>query len=131
MDGWNEIRSAYECSRYKGASRIKEDVQHVALYTRLAMRRYGWQPMSKSFAVPVKVTLTFVERDKRRDVPNIHGGAKYATDAITARHKDGAGAIYDDSQRWMPEVVYEIAYVGDGFIEPGLQITIEQIGVTK
>ena len=83
--------------------------------------------MDKANAVPCKVTLTFVERDHRRDVGNIHGGAKYALDGLTTRHEYGAGAIYDDSQSWLPEVEYRIAYVSERFTEPGIQIDIETL----
>lgn len=127
MDGWNEIKSAFESSRAQGSKLIRQDVKHVATWARLAMHKARWKPMNGRNAVPVMVTLTFVERDHRRDVGNIHGGAKYALDALTARHKYGAGAIYDDSQRWLPQVAYFIGYVGQGFSEPGLQIVIETL----
>ena len=127
MDGWNEIKSAFEENRYHGSALIREDVQHVALWCGIAMRQQGWGPMPKGEAVPCRVMLTFVERDRRRDVGNIHGGAKYALDALTSRHKYGASAIYDDSQRWLPEVEYRIAYVGERFREPGLLMVIEKL----
>ena len=127
VDGWNELKSAFEVSRAVGATRIRQNVKHVARWTAIAMRSQGWPAMSKESAVPCKVTLTFVEKDRRRDVGNIHGGAKYALDALTARHDHGASAIYDDSQRWLPEVVYQVAYVGDEFKEPGIQILVETL----
>lgn len=129
MDGWNEIKGALESGRNIGAALIREDVQHVAMWARIAMRQQAWSPMTKADAIPCRVTLTFVERDHRRDVGNIHGGAKYALDALTARHKYGTGAIYDDSQKWLPVVEYRIAYVGKGFSEPGMRITIEPLEV--
>ena len=58
---------------------------------------------------------------------NIHGGAKYALDALTMRHKFGAGAIYDDSQRWLPAVEYRIECVGKQFREPGLKIEVNTL----
>lgn len=127
MDGWNEIKHALETNRNIGSKLIREDVQHVAMWARLAMRKQGWKRMSAESAIPCKVRLTFVERDHRRDVGNVHGGAKYALDGLTARHKYGAGAIYDDSQVWLPEVEYRIAYVSERFSEPGIQIDIETL----
>jgi hypothetical protein len=127
MDGWNEIKHALETNRNIGSKLIREDVQHVAMWAKLAMRKQRWPQMDKAHAVPCKVTLTFVERDHRRDVGNIHGGAKYALDGLTKRHEYGAGAIYDDSQVWLPEVEYRIAYVSERFTEPGIQIDIETL----
>ena len=124
MDGWNELKAALEKGRNFGARVFRTNVRHVAKWARLAMRDAGWPAMDEQSAVPCVVDLTFVERDRRRDVGNVHGGAKYALDALTARHKYGAGAIYDDSQRWLPEVRYHIAYVGERYREPGLAITI-------
>lgn len=127
MDGWNEIKSAIESQRNVGSRLIREDVQHCAQHIRLAMLRARWKPMDKWSAVPCKVTLRFVERDRRRDLGNIHGGGKYALDALTRRHRYGAGAIYDDSQRWLKEVVYDVAYVGKDYPEPGLEIIVETL----
>ena len=127
MDGWNEIKHALETNRNIGSALIREDVQHVAMWAKLAMRKQRWPQMDKANAVPCKVTLIFVERDHRRDVGNIHGGAKYALDGLTKRHEYGAGAIYDDSQVWLPAVEYRISYVGKGFDEPGIQIDIETL----
>lgn len=124
VDGWNEIIEANRSGYRVGAIQERDNVQHVALWTRLAMQRQRWPVMTKDRAVPCKVTITFVERDRRRDVGNVHGGSKYALDGITRRHKYGAGAIYDDSQRWLPEIDYRIAYVGDDHAEPGIEITI-------
>lgn len=127
MDGWNEIKSAFESGRNVGSNLIREDVKRVATWTLLAMRRYGWEPMDATNASPCAVRITFVERDHKRDVGNIHGGAKYALDGLTARHKYGAGAIYDDSQRWLPRVEYEIDYVGKEYTEPGMAITVQRL----
>lgn len=133
MDGWNELLDAYKAGREVGAARMRDDVQHVAMWVRIAMRQQGWQPMAKGSAVPCRVSITFVERDRRRDVPNVHGGDKYALDALTSRHKFGASAIYDDSQRWLPEVEYHIAYASEssGFLEPGMRILIETLEDSK
>lgn len=124
MDGWNEIKKAFENRREIGSKLICDDVQHCAQHIRLAMLRAHWLPMDKYSARPCKVTLRFVERDHRRDLGNIHGGSKYALDALTVRHRYGAGAIYDDSQKWLKEVIYDVAYVGEGYDEPGLEIIV-------
>ncbi len=125
MDGWNEIISAYKSHRNKGADRERENVTHVAFHVRRAMAISGWKAMlDKGSALPCHVHLCFVERDKRRDIGNIHGGAKYALDALTHRHPLGAGAIYDDSQRWMPQTTYSVEVDPE---RPGIAITVERM----
>ena len=109
MDGWNEIISAYRSNRHKGNAREIENVEYVASYVREAMQSQHWRAMrDKKRAVRCRVHLLFVERDRRRDIGNIHGGAKYALDALTWRHPYGAGAILDDSQRWLADVTYSV-----------------------
>lgn len=135
MDGWNEIIDAYKSNKYKGAAREAENVQHVAFYVARAMRKQGWSRMEdKKHAKPCIVTIIFVERDRRRDIGNVHGAAKYALDALTHRHSCGASAIYDDSQRWLKNISYEVAVDAD---EPGMRIALraeaavpQSIGVT-
>ena len=65
-----------------------------------AMRAGHWEcPKTRSV-----VTLTFVEPHDRRDPDNVFGGAKFILDGITkpiGRKTFGAGAIEDDSQRWI------------------------------
>lgn len=125
MDGWNEIVSAYKSNKYKGAAREAENVQHVAFYVARAMRSQGWARMaSKDDAVSCSVKITFVERDRRRDIGNVHGAAKYALDALTHRHKSGASAIYDDSQMWLTQIAYEVAVDAS---QPGMRIVIREL----
>lgn len=107
MDGWNEILDAYKANRHRGGERELSNVAHVACYARAAMREQGWDPMGdKTRSVPCSVSILFVERNRRRDIPNVYGGSKYAIDALTSRHKAGACAIYDDSPRWLQRVAY-------------------------
>ena len=52
----------------------------------------------------------------------MYGGVlKYALDALTARNKSGAGAIWDDNTRWMPKLVPSIRIDPD---KPGIEITV-------
>lgn len=122
MDGWNEILREYKKNRHKGASVELENVEWVAWHVKEAMADQGWSPMeNKDDAVPCHVHLTFVERDRKRDIPNIHGGAKYAMDALTHRHLRGASAIYDDSRRWCVDVTYGVTIDP---ISPGMLIVV-------
>lgn len=125
MDGWNEIIGAYCSNRHKGSDRELANVDWVSSFVRDAMNEQGWRQMRyKEDAVPCSVDLLFVERDRRRDIGNIHGGAKYVLDALTQRHKLGCGAIYDDSQRWLKDVTYAVAINPEG---PGIQITVREL----
>lgn len=109
MDGWNEIVAAYKRSRHAGSKRELANVEHVASYVLEAMQMQRWPRMSSKLrAMPCRVALLFVERDRRRDIGNVHGGAKYALDALTWRHPRGAGAIHDDSQKWLEDVAYAV-----------------------
>ena len=109
MDGWNEIIAAYRSNRHKGSERELENVAYVATHVRKAMRAQGWERMrDKGRAARCSVHICFIERNRRRDIGNVHGGAKYALDALTQRHTYGVGAIYDDSQRWLSDVTYQV-----------------------
>ena len=102
MDGWNEIIKENRKGKRAAARNERENVKWCAWYVKQAMLKYGWQPMAdKDTATRCHLVITFFEPNARRDVPNIYGQTKYLIDALTARHKYGAGAIYDDSQRWL------------------------------
>lgn len=102
MDGWNEILAANRKGKRVGARNERENVCWCAWYIKQAMLEWDWEPMrDKEKATRCHLVITFFEPNARRDVPNIYGQTKYAIDALTARHKYGAGAIYDDSQRWL------------------------------
>ena len=125
MDGWNEILNAYKSDRYHGASRELENVAHVASCVAAQMAADAWAPMSqKEGSVPCSVAILFVERDRRRDIPNVFGGSKYAIDALTHRHKRGASAIFDDSPRWLQCVAYGRDVDP---AEPGMHIVIREL----
>lgn len=125
MDGWNEILTEYKKGPNVGAERERENLEHVAWHVRRAMVAQRWPPMRTHLeAVPVEVALTFVERDRRRDHGNIHGGAKYALDALTIRNKGGAGAIYDDSQKWLRHIGYGVSVDRE---HPGLAIVVREL----
>ena len=125
MDGWNEIVSAYKANKYKGAAREVENVEHVASYVAEQMAVQAWKPMSqKESSVPCSVTILFVERNRKRDIPNVFGGSKYAIDALTHRHQSGASAIFDDSPHWLECVAYGTDIDRD---EPGMHIVIREL----
>ena len=103
VDGWNEYIKAVNTSRYTGATRERENVTLVADYASLAMRQAAWRPPETHCLVYV----TFVERDRRRDIPNVYGGLKWVLDGLSRPRGSkcvGAGAIVDDSQKWLTVV---------------------------
>lgn len=103
VDGWNEYIKAVNRSRIIGAARERENVTLVADCASLAMRRASWTPPETHCLVYV----TFVERDRRRDIPNVYGGLKWVLDGLSrprGSKRVGAGAIVDDSQKWLTVV---------------------------
>lgn len=67
------------------------------------MRQASWTPPETHCFVYV----TFIERDRRRDIPNVYGGLKWVLDGLSrprGSKYDGAGAIVDDSQKWLTVV---------------------------
>lgn len=100
VDGWNEYIKAVNKSRFVGNALERENVKLVADYATLAMRQASWIPPETHSLVYV----TFVERDRRRDIPNIYGGLKWVLDGLSRPRGSkcvGAGAIVDDSQKWL------------------------------
>ena len=123
MDGWNEIIKENRKGKLAGARLESENVRHCAAHIKRAMLEGGWKPMrDKETAVRCALSITFFEPNVRRDVPNIYGQTKFAIDALTARHRYGAAAIYDDSQRWLhPQIDMRVAVMPD---HVGISMTV-------
>lgn len=122
VDGFNEIIRANRHSRDYGCVRERENVSHVAACARRAMRaQHFGQPECK-----VRVRVTFVERDERRDLSNVYGGLKWVLDGLSrprGSKKIGAGAIRDDSRRWV-KVIPDVETDREA---PGVRIEIETL----
>lgn len=122
MDGLNELIDQNRANAHYGAKKERENVMWCARFIRQAMRAAGYAPMTEADHQRCHVYVTVIEPHDRRDVPNVYGGVlKYALDALTARSKRGAGAIWDDNTQWMPKLVPSIR------IDPssvGLEITV-------
>lgn len=110
MDGWNEIVRQNRKGKDFAAKCERENVRWCAWYVKQAMLEQKWAPMrDEKTATPCVLHITIWEPNRRRDVPNIFGVTKYAIDALTARHRYGAAAIYDDSQRWLhPQIEMKV-----------------------
>lgn len=105
LDGLNEIIRQSRGNAVAAARRKDENEGHVSRHARAAMERCGWTaPECVS-----EVTLTFVEVGRRRDPDNIFGASKFILDALCTPqqrgrrtiHKNGCGAIVDDSQEYV------------------------------
>lgn len=119
LDGLNELVAA-ERAHY-GPSLKRRNGKNAEASAIYAMRAEHWEcPKTKS-----TVTLTFVEPHEKRDPDNIFGGAKFILDGIIkprGRKAYGAGAIEDDSQKWI-----DLRY-GDIEVDPenvGCRVRIE------
>ncbi len=142
--GLNDIIQAARTSGKGRPDRQKHDAErHVARIAAAAMQEQLWEAPDGR----CEVTLTFVEVGRNRDPDNIFGGAKYILDALCEptfshltksgrevwRHREGCGAIIDDSQRYIelrcaiasdtsrrsPGVWVRIRKKGDGSEEEG------------
>lgn len=85
-----------ETDRYRSrraANRVKQQEKaRVAAICRRAMAEQGWEAPR----APARVTLVWVERDRRRDQDNVRSYEKWLLDGIVA-----AGALGGDSPRWI------------------------------
>lgn len=122
VDGWNEILRAYKSGWPVGATLERQNVHNVAAHCKAAMMRKHWKPL----VVPAIVYVRFVETSRRRDIPNIYGGLKWLLDGLTRPRgkKGGAGAIVDDSQRWLAAVYPSVIIDKE---HPGVWVRIESV----
>ena len=122
VDGLNEIIKSNRTNKYAGAVRERENVLHCAWHVRQAMVKQHYRCMTAEDRCRAMVYMQIVEPHDRRDVPNVIGGvSKYALDALTATNEYGAGAIWDDNTKWMPQFIPSIRIDPDN---PGIQITV-------
>jgi hypothetical protein len=122
LDGLNELVSA-ERGGWGNALK-KRNGKNAEASCVYEMRAKGW----KCPDVRCKVTLTFVETSKKRDPDNIYGGSKFILDGIIkpkGRKLFGAGAIADDSQKWID---LEFGPILVDKARPGCKVRIETIG---
>lgn len=100
LDGLNELIESERLGYRIGNSMKRTNGRNAEASCIYAMRAERWTcPKCRCL-----VRLTFVETSRKRDPDNIFGGAKFILDGITkkrGRRSYGAGAIEDDSQRWI------------------------------
>ncbi|GAA6488430.1 RusA family crossover junction endodeoxyribonuclease [Gordonibacter urolithinfaciens] len=88
LSGLNEYTRACRANRYKGAA-MKRTNQDIAALSIRAARL-------KPYDGPVRVSITWVEPNMRRDPDNIRFAAKFVLDALV-----GEGVIPNDTQRYV------------------------------
>lgn len=116
LDGLNELVRADRAGWRYGSVRKRENGENAEAACLAAMREQGWECPDRRCVV----TMSFVEPHMRRDPDNVYGGAKYILDGITERRGSrtyGAGAIHDDSRKYMtlvldPEIAVDREKVG-------------------
>lgn len=112
LDGTNELVRQARGGRNWANRRKQANEAHVASHVAQAMEEGGWTAPEGV----TTVTLMFVEVGYKRDPDNIYGAAKFILDALcTPRHtgitnkdgrervihRNGCGAIVDDSQEYV------------------------------
>ena len=134
MDGTNEMVSAGRTNRAFAARRKREDTLWVAEFAAKAMGEQGWE---RPEDCKVVVSMTFVETSDARDLDNIYGGAKYVLDALCTparwseesgeftRNKYGCGAIVDDSQQYVENLVFDVIQDREA---PGVIVRVTKVG---
>jgi Holliday junction resolvase RusA-like endonuclease len=93
---------------------------HGAKLKKLVKRRIAqWILYSNVpvFKEKVRITIKWVEKDRRRDYDNIQAGAKLILDALRKM-----GRIVNDSQKWLEPVVHRFEI---DKLNPRIEVTIE------
>lgn len=96
LDGLNEYTSANRSNRYKG-SQMKLKNESIVIE---AIKRYQLHKIKK---YPIKLKITWYEKNKRRDVDNITFATKFIQDALVKQ-----GIIIDDSQKYMNQLRHDV-----------------------
>lgn len=88
LDGLNEYTRANRSNRYAGAQMKRENQDRATLALKLAR--------INPYACPVRLSITWIEPNMRRDPDNIRFAAKFVLDALVE-----AGTIPNDTQRYV------------------------------
>lgn len=96
LDGLNEYTSANRSNCYKG-SQMKLKNESIVIE---AIKRYQLQKIKK---YPIKLRITWYEKNKRRDVDNITFATKFIQDALVKQ-----GIIIDDSQKYINQLRHDV-----------------------
>ena len=90
----NEYINKCRTNRY-GAAQYKRDIEKRIL------KYFTFKPIEK----PVRITFTWQEENKRRDLDNVAFAKKFILDAMVK-----GGYLKDDNRRWVTGFVDEFTY---------------------
>ena len=96
LDGLNEYTSANRPNRYKG-SQMKLKNESIVIE---AIKRYQLKKIKK---YPIKLKITWYEKNKRRDVDNITFATKFIQDALVKQ-----GILVDDGQKYINKISHDV-----------------------
>lgn len=96
LDGPNEYTSANRSNRYKG-SQMKLKNESIVIE---AIKRYQLNKIKK---YPIKLKITWYEKNKRRDVDNITFATKFIQDALVKQ-----GILIDDGQKYINKISHDV-----------------------
>ena len=91
LDGLNEYTSANRSNRYKG-SQMKLKNESIVIE---AIKRYQLNKIKK---YPIKLKITWYEKNKRRDVDT-----KFIQDALVKQ-----GILVDDGQKYINKISHDV-----------------------
>lgn len=91
LSGLNEYTRARRSSKYQGAAmkRVNQDKAAWAVK----------QARLKPYGGPVRITITWIEPNMRRDIDNVRFAAKFVLDALVE-----TGVIPNDTQRYVRSI---------------------------
>jgi Holliday junction resolvase RusA-like endonuclease len=110
LASFNDYQRENRRNKYAGA-RFKKQQQEIVELCILQSRL-------TPFTAPVRVSILWVEKDKRRDPDNVYGAVKWLADALVAMR-----IIPDDSSRWIKSITHEIMV---DKLKPRVEITLEE-----
>lgn len=107
----NEAENAARTHWAKGAKLKKEQTDRVTLHClKQKIKRYD---------KPILLTITFYEKDMRRDSDNVYAAIKYIKDGLVK-----AGVIPNDTRRWVNEIIMPIKVDKDN---PRVEVMISEV----
>src|SRR4051812_47390943 len=93
LPGLNEIIAATNSHRFAGASQKKKETRRCAMEV--------IRQTSGRISNPVRVAITWVDPDARRDPDNVIAGQKFIFDGLVE-----CGRLPGDSRKWIKEITH-------------------------
>lgn len=96
LDGLNEYTRANRTNQYKGA-KLKKDNETICMYY---INHARIKPVKN---YPIKIEISWYEKDKRRDIDNVTFATKFILDSLVKLK-----IITDDSQKHVTEINHHV-----------------------